>query len=221
MEFDSVIRGRRSIRAYRPEPVPAGRDPRDPRRGALGAVVAQHAGVERLGADRRGAAALQGRVQGRRRARRPGGARPAGDGRVAAGLLGAHRRAHEEPGGDARGRGRGHGPGGRPGAHGRPLRRALPARVRLRRLPRRGLRQLRHRRVRPERLPRRLRPRPRHLRRRHRDPLPGRSCAGCCPAPRTSASWSRSRSAMPEPDAPANTFARSRADLDEIVTWVS
>jgi hypothetical protein len=25
----------------------------------------------------------------------------------------------------------------------------------------------------------------------------------------------------PAPDAPANTFERSRADLDEIVTWVS
>src|SRR5665811_283580 len=48
--------------------------PRDPRRGALGAVVAQYAGVERLGADRRRAAALHGRVPRRGRARRPRGA---------------------------------------------------------------------------------------------------------------------------------------------------
>ena len=36
-----------------------------------------------------------------------------------------------------------------------------------------GLRQLPHRLVRPERLPRRFRPRPRRLHRRHGDPLPG------------------------------------------------
>ena len=52
MEFEDVIRGRRSIRAYTAAPVPQELVARDPRRGALGAVVAQYPGLEHLGGDR-------------------------------------------------------------------------------------------------------------------------------------------------------------------------
>ena len=222
MEFESVIRGRRSIRAYTSEPVPAGARARDPRRGPLGAVVAQHAGVERLGGDRRRARAVQDRVQGRARPRGGRRLRPGGDGdrRLAAGVLGARGRADEDPRGDARSGRRSLRPGRLDGAHGRLLRRPRPARVRVRGLPRRR--------------PTRATTPPRSSRTCASPPTTRASapaspprwsatracCATCCPAPRRSAWWSPSTLGYPDLDAPANTFERSRADLDELVTWV-
>ena len=75
-------------------------------------------------------------------------------------------------------------PGRLSGAHGRLLRRARPARVRFRGLPRPGVRELRHRVARAERVPRRPRQGARHLPVHHAGPLPG-------PAARTAARLGR------------------------------
>ena len=93
MEFENVIRGRRSIRAYTSQPVPEDlvREILDEARWAPSSRNTQAWNVWVVTGRR--ARALQGGVQGRARPRRGGRARSGrhGHGRLAAGVLGCAR----------------------------------------------------------------------------------------------------------------------------------
>ena len=147
MEFENVIRGRRSIRAYTSQPVPPElvREILDEARWAPSSRNTQAWNVWVVTGDT--LARFKTAFKAALDREEDDASDLAGDAdrRLAAGLLGARGRADEDPRGDAGSGRRSIGPGRLHGAHGRLLRRPRPARVRVRGLPRSGVCELRHR----------------------------------------------------------------------------